>query len=32
VPAPSEDFAAADAKIKERVMQLIDESARQQKR
>ncbi len=31
VPAPSEDFAAADAKIKERVMQLIDELARQQK-
>lgn len=32
VPAPSEDFAAADAKIKERVLQLIDELARQQKR
>ena len=32
VPPPSEDFAAADAKIKERVMQLIDELARQQKR
>jgi arsenate reductase len=32
VPAPSEDFAAADAKIKERVLQLVDELARQQKR
>ena len=32
VPAPSEDFAAADAKIKERVLKLIDDLARQQKR
>ena len=32
VPAPSEDFAAADAKIRERVIQLVDELVRKQRR
>lgn len=32
VPAPSEDFAAADAKIKQRVTQLVEELVRQHKR
>lgn len=32
VPAPSEDFAAADAKIRERVIQLLDELVRKQRR
>ena len=31
VPAPSEDFAAADAKIRERVIQLVDELVRKQR-
>ena len=30
VPAPSEDFARADAMIRERVLQLVDELVRQQ--
>ena len=30
VPAPSEDFARADEKIRERVLQLVDELVRQQ--
>jgi len=32
VPAPSEDFAAADARIRERVIQLVDELVRKQRR
>ena len=32
VPAPSEDFAAADEKIRERVIQLVDELVRKQRR
>ena len=32
VPAPSEDFAAADARIQERVIQLVDELVRKQRR
>ncbi len=32
VPAPSEDFAAADARIRERVSQLVDELVRKQRR
>jgi len=31
VPAPSEDFAAADARIRERVTQLVDELVRKQR-
>ena len=30
VPAPSEDFARADEKIRERVIQLVDELVRKQ--
>ena len=30
VPAPSENFAAADAKIRERVMELVDEFVKKQ--
>jgi arsenate reductase (thioredoxin) len=32
VPAPSEDFARADEKIRERVIQLVDELVRKQRR
>ena len=32
VPAPSEDFARADEKIRERVIQLVDELVRKQKK
>jgi protein-tyrosine-phosphatase len=32
VPAPSEDFAKADQRIRERVMELVDELVKQQRR
>jgi len=32
VPAPSEDFARADERIRERVIQLVDELVRKQRR